>query len=55
MSHKRIVVVLAGICVAAGSIGLLGGTALSPAIGQEKKPSAQSTGFAGLQELPGMS
>jgi tetratricopeptide (TPR) repeat protein len=47
MSHKRIVAVLAGICVAAGCIGLLGGTTLSPALGQEKKPLAQSKGFAG--------
>jgi len=47
MSHKQIVAVLAGICVAAGSIGFFGGITLSPAIGQEKNPSSQFAGFAG--------
>ena len=47
MSHRRIVAVLAGICLTAGCIGLLGGATLSPAIGQEKKPSTESKRFAG--------
>jgi tetratricopeptide (TPR) repeat protein len=47
MSHKQIVAVLAGICVAAGSVGFFGGITLSRAIGQEKNPSSQITGFAG--------
>jgi tetratricopeptide (TPR) repeat protein len=47
MSHKRIVAVLAGIFVATGNIGLLGGTTLSPAVGQERNPPSQFAGFAG--------